>query len=185
MLVFSGAVRYFGVYIMKIDMTPILTGEKNRLDLNFELALDSDILPNVCFPKPVRVAGHVDGNGGFMQLFCRADIEYATVCARCLAEVTGVLSVDYDKNIAREKTLQNEDNDDYVILDDGMLDIDETLIEQILLEFPTKLLCREDCKGLCPKCGKDLNEGDCSCPKKEIDPRFAALAARRDEFEKE
>ncbi|MBQ7501072.1 MAG: DUF177 domain-containing protein [Clostridia bacterium] len=166
-------------------MTPILTGEKNRLDFDFEISLESDILPNVVFPKPVRVSGSVVGNGGVMQLFCRADIDYETVCARCLAKICGVLSVDYEKNVAKENVLQNEDNDDYVILEEGMLDFDETLIEQILLEFPSKLLCSEECKGLCPKCGKDLNEGDCGCPKREIDPRLAILARHRDEFKKD
>ena len=170
---------------MKIDMTPILTGEKDRLDFDFELSLGSDVLPNVRFPKPVKVTGSVTGNGGLMQLCSRADIDYETVCARCLAKVVGVLSVDYEKNVAKENVLQNEDNDDYVILEEGMLDFDETLIEQILLEFPSKLLCREDCKGLCPKCGKDLNEGGCDCPKHEIDPRLAILARHRDEFAKE
>ena len=170
---------------MKIDMTPILTGEKDRLDFGFELSLESDILPNVRFPKPVKVTGFVTGSGGFMQLFSRAYIDYETVCARGLAKVSGVLSVDYEKNVAKENVLQNEDNDDYVILEEGMLDFDETLIEQILLEFPSKLLCREDCKGLCPECGRDLNEGDCDCPKHEIDPRLAELARHRDEFAQE
>ena len=170
---------------MKIDMTPILTGEKDRLDFEFGIILGTDILPNVTFPDPVKVTGHVVGNGGYMRLFCRADIGYETVCARCLRPVAGVLAVDYDKDVAKENTLQNEDNDDYVILEEGMLDIDETITEQILLEFPTKLLCSEDCKGLCPRCGKDLNEGNCGCPEKEIDPRLAILAKLRDQFDKE
>ena len=55
------------------------------------------------------------------------------------------------------------------------MDLDELVRADLLLELPTKVLCREDCKGLCPKCGKDLNFGPCDC-KKEIDPRWQALS---------
>ena len=55
------------------------------------------------------------------------------------------------------------------------MDLSEIVINNILIGMPLKSLCRENCKGLCPKCGKDLNLGDCDCPKKEIDSRFAVL----------
>ena len=72
--------------------------------------------------------------------------------------------------------LQDEDNDEYVIVNNGFLDIDRELVDDLLLEFPAKLLCKEECKGLCLKCGKNLNFGECDCPKKkEIDPRLAIL----------
>jgi hypothetical protein len=55
------------------------------------------------------------------------------------------------------------------------LDLSQLAREQILLNLPEQVLCREDCKGICPTCGKDLNEGDCKCGEDEIDPRWAAL----------
>ena len=67
-------------------------------------------------------------------------------------------------------------NDDYVIVKNGLLDIDRELVDDLMLEFPSKLLCKEECAGLCSKCGKSLNFGTCDCPKKkEIDSRFAIL----------
>jgi uncharacterized protein len=68
-----------------------------------------------------------------------------------------------------------DDGEDYIELADGKLELEETAIEQLMMEFPMKELCSPDCKGLCPKCGKDLNEGECGCVKKEIDPRLAIL----------
>jgi uncharacterized protein len=65
--------------------------------------------------------------------------------------------------------------DDYAIIEDGFLDMDEQLREQMEIEFPIRFLCREDCRGLCSKCGKNLNEGDCNCNHKEIDPRLLPL----------
>ena len=55
------------------------------------------------------------------------------------------------------------------------IDLSQAVREQILLSVPASPLCREDCKGLCPKCGKDLNDGDCGCDRKAIDPRWSAL----------
>ena len=77
--------------------------------------------------------------------------------------------------MTQEPENDSEDNDDYIISNDGYIDADEALTEQILLELPLKHLCKEDCKGLCPKCGTDLNKSTCNCETKEPDPRFDVL----------
>jgi glycerol-3-phosphate acyltransferase PlsX len=56
-----------------------------------------------------------------------------------------------------------------------LLDVDEIVKEQVLLAVPTRMLCREDCKGICPECGTDRNTGECDCVTNDIDPRWAAL----------
>lgn len=100
---------------------------------------------------------------------------------RCLAPVNGRLVFDFCRTVTDEKGYRaisdtdDFDEDEYVVVCDGMLDIDEQLEEALLLEFPSKLLCREDCPGLCPKCGRPLSEGDCGCVTKEMDPRFEIL----------
>ena len=58
---------------------------------------------------------------------------------------------------------KEEDSGEYIQVDDYKLDLDELIRTDILLELPTKFLCKEDCKGLCPTCGKNLNEGACDC----------------------
>ena len=72
--------------------------------------------------------------------------------------------------------LDNEDEDEMTVIPDMKLDLEEFCYDEILLSLPTKFLCDENCKGLCPTCGQDLNQGECSCNEKEIDPRLAALA---------
>ena len=114
-----------------------------------------------------------------MRLTLKTEIAYEGECARCLAPVNGVFSLDFERTVAPEGVLseeQIEDNvDEYVILSGKELDVDEQLREELVLSFPQKLLCDEDCEGLCPKCGKRRADGPCGCPEKEIDPRLAVL----------
>ena len=65
--------------------------------------------------------------------------------------------------------------DEYAVIENGGLALDELVREELLLCFPTRFLCSPDCPGLCPKCGKPLRLGDCGCPKREPDPRLAVL----------
>ena len=75
--------------------------------------------------------------------------------------------------------------DEYLVLNDGMLDADDAVREALILSFPMRLLCSEDCPGLCPVCGKPLREGACGCVTREVDPRWAPLAALRFDDEEE
>ena len=115
-----------------------------------------------------------------MHLCAKAHLAYEAECDRCLDAVDGEFVLDFERVVADEGTLteeQIEDNvDEYVIVENGRLDIDEQLAEALLLDFPRKILCNDDCPGLCHKCGKSLKYGKCNCPDKEIDPRLAILA---------
>ena len=71
--------------------------------------------------------------------------------------------------------LEDEDSDDILLLEDGAVDLGDLARTVFILEMDTKTLCSEDCKGICPGCGVDLNQGTCTC-KKEVDPRLAVLA---------
>ena len=103
-------------------------------------------------------------------------------CTRCLKPVESPLDTAFDVSFIsrenapgdRELQLQQADLSADVLPGDE-LDLSELAREQILLSLPEQTFCREDCRGLCPACGKDLNEGDCDCENDEIDPRWAAL----------
>ena len=72
-------------------------------------------------------------------------------------------------------SLNNEENDEYLLLDNYQLPLDELVEEELILNLPSKNLCRKDCRGLCPKCGRNLNEGLCGCRSDTIDPRLEVL----------
>ena len=162
---------------MLIDIGPLLRGEVSKIDIDYKLRADT--VGGIDFTEDVHVTGALTDNAGYMRLCLSADIPYKTECARCLAPVEGVFSLDFERTVASEGMLteeQIEDNvDEYVVVSSNELDVDEQLREEILLCFPQKILCSEDCPGLCPKCGKPKRDGACGCPEKEIDPRLAVL----------
>ena len=168
---------------MKLDLRPLLAGDR-LLEFDYELSLDADsedtvsFLTDVDFPSPMKVSGEITNTAGYMRMTLTMSVDYVAQCARCLSPVTGQFTLDLEKTVAPRNLLGDLDEDkldEFAIIEDGFLDMDEQLREQLEMEFPMRFLCREDCKGLCPKCGKNLNEGECNCDHTEIDPRMEPL----------
>ncbi len=162
---------------MIVDVAPLLRGEVKRLDIDYMLSPEQ--IDGVSFEGDARVTGCITDKAGYMRLSLCASLKYHGECARCLAPVDGVFSLDFERTLVTEEMLTDEQmselDDEYVVIEDGELDVDLALSEELLLGFPTRLLCSEDCLGLCPHCGKPKKEGDCGCTGKEIDPRLAIL----------
>ncbi len=108
-------------------------------------------------------------------------------CSRCLADFTMVLSEPFsltycprshmpEQERPGEETEISEDEIDLIPFDGDEIDLLEGLQEQLVLALPPKPLCGRDCKGICPKCGADLNRNPCKCVQERIDPRMAVLA---------
>ena len=168
---------------MKLDLRPLLAGDR-LLSFDYELLLDIDpedttsFLYGVSFPSPMKVVGDITNTAGYMRMSLEMSVDYVAECARCLSPVNGKFSLSLEKTVAPRSLLLGLDEDkldDYAIIEDGFLDMDEQLRTQLEMEFPLRFLCREDCKGLCQRCGKNLNDGSCDCSDKEIDPRLAPL----------
>lgn len=159
-------------------MKPVLDGEKNKIDFCVSLDKDDckdypDIFPDLEFVFPIIVTGEVKNMAGYMILCESSRVKFHTPCARCAEPTESFLDLSLEKSIATGDV--SRDNDDYIFIEDMKLDITAPLFEEMLLEMPSKILCREDCRGLCPRCGKNLNEGECDCGKSEGDPRLAIL----------
>ena len=175
---------------MKLDLRPLLAGER-LLTFDYQIELDTDpedsssFLYGVSFPSPMKVKGDITNTAGYMRMSLTMSVDYSTNCARCLTPVNGQFSLSLEKTVAPKKLLSDLDEDkldDYAIIEDGFLDLDEQLRDQMEMEFPSRFLCKDDCKGLCQRCGKNLNEGKCDCPEKEIDPRLLPLQKLLDEM---
>ena len=171
---------------MILDAGPLLRGEIKRIDIDYMLSPEP--LDGVVFQADARVKGSLTDKAGYMRLCLQATLPYVGACARCLSEVSGAFVLDFERTVVAEGTLSEEQLDEhfdeYAVLDGCELNVDEQLREELILGFPTKLLCEDDCPGLCPTCGKPKREGACGCPTKEIDPRWAVLKTFFEEDEK-
>ena len=129
------------------------------------------------FPDGLCVDGKITNNTKSLQFNANVSGRMIVHCARCMQEIEQPVDFDISEFLVREELSEEiGDDDDAVVFSGEEIDIDELIINNFLLNVPGKYLCNEDCKGLCSKCGKNLNLGVCDCSDDEIDPRWAALA---------
>ena len=121
---------------------------------------------------PPAVSGEARNRAGIVTLAGRAEVRMDAQCDRCAAPFEYAANVPFEHTLVM--SLNNKDSDELTLLESYRWSPDGLVWEDIVLALPPKLLCRPDCKGLCPRCGQNLNEGECPC-KPEGDPRWAAL----------
>ncbi len=160
---------------MLLDLKPLFAGSRDFLSVEFEMDLSEfEFLGVKPLPSPVAISGKIVSRAGIVESDLNCKVEYVGVCDRCLKETVKSYTVNIGRVIV--VSLENEENDDIAVVPDMQLDLEDFCYPDIVMSLPTKLLCKDSCKGLCSVCGKNLNEGDCGCQTKEIDPRLAALA---------
>ena len=143
----------------------------------FSTSVDlSDLLYGQSRPvsEPVLASGSVRNTAGVLVMTGEITTTIHGVCDRCAADFDREVSFPIDVVLVTE--LSNEENEDEWVfpLEGDSADLEDIVRTVFVLNLDSKLLCKEDCKGLCCRCGKNLNEGPCNC-QKELDPRFAAL----------
>ena len=159
---------------MLIDVRPILHTPGKRLEFQLELDLkDVEFSGRYPVTEMVSVQGEIRNSADILELELEATTVLDAACDRCGKEFRQEKEVVFSCMLAEE--LQNEDNLDIVLLEGGKVDVGDLARTEFILEMDIQTLCSEDCKGLCSRCGADLNLGPCSC-QKEVDPRLAALA---------
>lgn len=134
------------------------------------------------FPHPVHIKGTIQNVAQVVFMDAVLEADESTVCDRCACNVVKHLSIPMQHTFVT--ALENEDDDGYIVIPDMVLDLDMLAREDLLLGLPSKVLCKEDCKGLCPQCGKNLNDGPCDC-KEPVDPRLAGLLSLLNDDEKD
>ena len=143
----------------------------------FSVSVDlSDLCYGVSYPvsEPVLAQGTVRNTAGVLMMEGQVRTTIHGICDRCAGSFDRAVTFPIDVVLVTE--LANEENEDEWVfpLEGDSADLDDIVRTVFVLNLDSKLLCKEDCKGLCPQCGKNLNDGPCNC-RKELDPRFAAL----------
>lgn len=107
------------------------------------------------------------------------DVTIAIPCDRCLEDVLTPFHITFEKELPIQVVAAASDNTEEdesdVYMEGFYLDVDRLIYGEILVNWPAKVLCRQDCKGICAKCGTNLNTGTCNCEQGELDPRMAAF----------
>lgn len=145
--------------------------------LPFTTSVDlSDLRYGNCYPvtEPVEASGTVRNTAGVLMMSGALHTTIHGVCDRCASEFSARVEFPIQAVLVTE--LASEENEDEWVfpLEGDSADLEDIVRTVFVLNLGSKLLCRPDCKGLCCRCGKNLNDGPCGC-RKEPDPRFAAL----------
>ncbi len=137
-------------------------GDKKEIDLEIPLEELGEYKIIGTFITPISLNGQVMNRAGVVSLDYTMRFTIRHLCDRCLNEFDREYSYDISHVLVKSVSSDN-DEFEYVVCPGSSLDLNELAISDLLLQLPTKVLCTEDCKGLCLVCGKDLNDGDCGC----------------------
>ena len=166
---------------MRLDLTDVCSCENKEITKEVAIdipSFDSKLGTFSFIEKKPFDLRFVNEENKRLLIFGETSVMIAIPCDRCLEDVPTELHLVFDKEIPLETTEETEneeemDDADYMI---GFnLDVDKLVYDEILVNWPMKVLCKEDCKGICKHCGANLNRRTCDCAKTELDPRMAAI----------
>ena len=152
---------------MLLNLRDVLASEGMCLPFDYAFSLaEEELYGERPFQGPVKA--------DVFYLTAGVSVPVSTRCARCGKPVEYVK--DLDLALVITQTVSGDDlAEDVYVVEGDSFELDDIVREELLLHMELTVLCKEDCKGLCPKCGHDLNEGDCGCDRREIDPCLQKL----------
>lgn len=142
---------------MKIDISSIKGLDKSELDFEGEVLLENTEFNDAKLKSPINVKGKVKNLGGRFSINSILFADFEQVCARCLKD----FCKSYE--FLMEETLNDEDNADYLKLNNNIIDITDAVYTNLVINMTGKYLCSDECKGLCSGCGANLNDEECHC----------------------
>mgnify|MGYP005838486289 CR=1 FL=1 len=159
---------------MRLDLSEIVKNDGASLEVQVQETISelNELVDDVTFNQPVRFNGKLVNISGILKLEGHMETGYNTKCFRCLLDLNGTLSVDVKEDIIDGRT--NPDSETYTY-EGNFFEIDKLIKDYVLLNLPVRHVCDEDCKGLCYKCGSNLNVAACECKEETINPQMEAL----------
>ena len=162
---------------MLINLSDVLSDQHKTVEETVPLTMGEIRMKFGKYPKePVHVkVEHIRGK----ELLITAETRLSVIipCDRCLEDVKREFELNCVKHVdvGLSDAELTEELDESNFIDGYHLDVDKLLFHEILSSWPTKVLCREDCKGLCNVCGQNLNTGSCNCEDTGLDPRMSVV----------
>lgn len=174
---------FLEVIVMMLNIDSL--SNKSRDHIDFSIVDENSELDfgqgELRLTSPIRLEGRVERTGRNFLLKMKVSFDYIDNCARCLAEVESALDYDVVAYLMRDEYDEGEYEDvDVFSIDSSEVDLLDIVNATLTSNLPPKVICSEDCKGICSGCGVNLNLHECECPvddteDDDIDPRFAKL----------
>ena len=166
---------------MILDLHEIIEVPGRSVSFRCELDRERLSFPTlVQFRGPVTAEGAVRNIAGILELTADVRADMTVRCDRCGTPFAKHLAPRFTATLQADA--EDADSENVFPLDGDGVDVSDVVETCFILDMDQKFLCRDDCKGLCPSCGKNLNDGPCDC-KKQIDPRMAALGQLLDDIQ--
>lgn len=161
---------------MIIDLSEIIKNDSIKINLDSDISFEQVEFmgESFQFEKPLHIKGTIVNNTKSLELNAEVEGEMGVCCARCREPLT--VRVEFGVKEVIMQNAEGIDDEDVIVIDGEKIDIAEVVLNNFLMNVSGKYLCHDDCKGLCPKCGINLNKGECNCSDDDIDPRWAKLA---------
>ena len=163
---------------MKVELADLISCEDQEMSRQVEITLTSFDSRLGRFPivkkEPFAMRFANEGNRRLL-IQGEAELTIAIPCDRCLEMTDQAFHLNIDKEIDLTGGKEEMRLEEMDFMAGTSLDVDQLLFGEILVSWPMKVLCREDCKGICRRCGANLNLAECQCPQAELDPRMAAI----------
>lgn len=157
---------------MKINVSSVSRSIGSSMGISGEV-----VIPNIDYngekiavKSPIKVDASIINTGGHLLIKGKIIAHLLLKCSRCLEDFEYNLDTPFEEELSNKK-----DNEDVYHFEGDILDLTDLIIQAIVLSLPMKFVCSESCKGLCPGCGKNINDNECSCVDEETDPRLAVL----------
>ncbi len=146
---------------MLFDVSALYKNPDLVLDLNEEISFDGEFSEDaISFEKPVLVSGKIKNTGGVLNLSAKFTGEFKTLCDRCGKPVTFPIDFEAEESFAR---INDEVGEEITVVEKEKINLHDFAVRNVFPNFPSKRLCSENCKGICQRCGADLNLDKCSC----------------------
>ncbi len=162
---------------MILDLSDIIKNDTDSMAVDCDIDLtDAEFMgEDFLFPTPLHLTGDIRNNTKNLELNAKVSGNMQVHCSRCAKPFTSPVSFKVREILIREDGEISPDSD-VVIFSGYTVDLTEIVTNNFFMNVSGQYLCKDDCKGLCPTCGCDLNEETCDCNHEQIDPRWAALA---------
>ena len=165
---------------MQLNLSDVISKDEKVVSVEVEPVLDAFASGSDSFPivskTPLSLEIRNVGDK-VLEITGKMDLEALIPCSRCLEDVRTAIHLDIfrklDMKLSEDDRIKALDENSYIA--DYALDVEGLVFDELVSVWPVKVLCRDDCKGICIKCGRNLNLGECGCDRVTLDPRMGAI----------